>query len=104
MSTTHHKTEFKFIFAWYDMWIGAFWDAKKRRVYIFPLPTLGFYIQLKPVVRCMCPECHADGDLIVTVDHTSQGTDYEYGAVFSFDGTGKCKCCGWRGDFSDSSV
>lgn len=32
------------MFAWYDMWVGAFWDAKKRRLYIFPVPMLGVVI------------------------------------------------------------
>jgi hypothetical protein len=35
------------IFAWYDLWIGAFWDAAKRRLYIFPVPTLGVVIQFR---------------------------------------------------------
>lgn len=35
----------KFIFAWYDMWIGVFVDTKKKRVYILPIPTLGIVIQ-----------------------------------------------------------
>ena len=30
-----------FIVAWYDMWIGAFWDSKKRRLYILPIPCMG---------------------------------------------------------------
>lgn len=29
------------IFAWYDMWIGAFWDADKRRLYVLPIPCCG---------------------------------------------------------------
>ena len=34
------------VMAWYDLWIGAFYDGNKRRLYILPLPCIGFYIQL----------------------------------------------------------
>jgi hypothetical protein len=34
------------MFAWYDLWIGVFVDAAKRRIYVFPLPCLGVMIQL----------------------------------------------------------
>lgn len=27
-------------FAWYDLWIGAYWDRKARVLYVCPLPTL----------------------------------------------------------------
>lgn len=33
------------IFAWYDLWVGAFWDGKKRRLYVLPVPCLGVVIQ-----------------------------------------------------------
>lgn len=33
------------IFAWYDLWIGAYWDRSKRRLYVFPVPCLGFYVE-----------------------------------------------------------
>lgn len=36
----------KFIFAWYDLWVGAYWQKKKRRLYIMILPTLGVRIDV----------------------------------------------------------
>jgi hypothetical protein len=30
----------KIRFAWYDLWVGAFWDQKSRTLYICPLPCL----------------------------------------------------------------
>lgn len=37
----------RLIFAWYDLWIGVFIDRPKRRVYVFPLPCIGFVIEGK---------------------------------------------------------
>lgn len=33
------------LFAWYDIWVGIFWDRTKRRLYILPLPCVGVVIQ-----------------------------------------------------------
>lgn len=33
------------VVAWYDLWVGAFWDSKRGRLYLMPLPCLGFYVQ-----------------------------------------------------------
>lgn len=29
------------IFAWYDFWVGLFWDKSKKRLYFLPLPCVG---------------------------------------------------------------
>jgi hypothetical protein len=34
------------IVAWYDLWIGVFYDTKKRWVYFFPVPCWGMIIKL----------------------------------------------------------
>lgn len=33
------------LFAWYDLWIGAFWDRKNRVLYILPVPCFGFKVE-----------------------------------------------------------
>ncbi len=34
-----------FLFAWYDLWVGAFWDRKSRKLYILPVPCVGIVVQ-----------------------------------------------------------
>lgn len=37
------------IFAWYDLWIGAYWDRKSRRLYLLPLPCIGIVISFERI-------------------------------------------------------
>ncbi len=41
-----------FIFAWFDFWIGIYWDARDRKLYVLPLPMVGvvFTFQRIPLV------------------------------------------------------
>ena|SRR3990167_6314772 len=31
----------EFIFRWYDLWVGFYWDRKSRILYFFPVPMFG---------------------------------------------------------------
>lgn len=36
------------IFAWYDLWVGIFWDRKSRKLYILPVPCIGLVVTFNP--------------------------------------------------------
>lgn len=33
------------LFAWYDFWVGAYWNQEQRKLFILPLPMLGIVIE-----------------------------------------------------------
>lgn len=36
-------------FAWYDLWVGAYWDRKARVLYLCPLPCVLVTVQPKEI-------------------------------------------------------
>lgn len=34
------------IIAWFDCWIGAYWNRDSRTLYLFPVPMFGIAVQL----------------------------------------------------------
>jgi len=48
----------QFLFKWYDLWIGFFYDKKKNWIYFLPLPMIGIIIKLplKQVKKLNIPD------------------------------------------------
>lgn len=38
-----------FLFKWFDMWVGFFWDSKKKWLYILPIPMFGIILKFRPI-------------------------------------------------------
>ena len=47
--------EIRPVVAWYDLWIGAYWDRRNRRLFLLPLPCVGFVFEWP--VRLVAKEC-----------------------------------------------
>lgn len=39
------KFRIGFVVAWYDLWIGLYWNRAKQRLYVLPIPCFGFYVE-----------------------------------------------------------
>lgn len=39
--------QIRLIIAWYDLWVGLFWDRKQYKLYILPIPCIGIVISFK---------------------------------------------------------
>lgn len=36
-----------FVYAWFDFWIGLYWNREKKWLYILPIPCVGICIRFK---------------------------------------------------------
>lgn len=41
----------KLLFAWFDLWIGFYWDKSKRNLYFLPLPMFGIVIHIPKKIK-----------------------------------------------------
>lgn len=54
------KIKIRFFFAWFDFWVGFYYDRKKGMVYACPLPCCVFEIRAE--FGADCPKCpHRSG-------------------------------------------
>lgn len=51
----------KTLFAWYDFWIGIYWERASRKLYILPVPCLGVVIEFFDPKR-HCDSCRVELD------------------------------------------
>lgn len=55
-----HKSEVHVFFAWYDCWIGVYWDRTRKVLYICPLPMLCVRIRLSAWKQASLNEWRAE--------------------------------------------
>lgn len=41
------RMKVQLLFAWYDLWVGFFWDKKKRWLYFLPIPCVGIIVKFQ---------------------------------------------------------
>jgi hypothetical protein len=39
------NSKIKFLFKWYDLWIGFYYDKNNKKLYFLPIPCFGIVIQ-----------------------------------------------------------
>jgi hypothetical protein len=41
----------KLLFAWYDLWVGFYWDRIGRKLYFLPIPCFGIVFSFKKSIE-----------------------------------------------------
>jgi len=61
----------RFFFAWYDLWIGAYFDRLNRQLYICPLPCCVIQVDLRTYYAIMGQtEKYKNTVVGITIDET----------------------------------
>jgi hypothetical protein len=61
-------TLFLLLFEWQDFWVGVYWDKKKRKLYILPIPTCGIAIQFGSAPPRVVKEEDVAQDVMGTIE------------------------------------
>ncbi len=56
-----YKLQIEFVVAWYDLWIGMYYDRKGEWLYILPLPCLGVRVRRRIREKWAAKVCVACG-------------------------------------------
>lgn len=96
--------KFKFIFAWYDIWVGFFYDRAKNWLYLLPVPMFGLIIKLPQ--RRFWLVSNNGGDVIGSTD--ADGLEYaltqdDVHGVMYWAVNGETRPVFWR-DHSDDTL
>lgn len=65
-------------FAWYDFWVGIFYDQKKRVLYICPLPCCVIKIEQQPLLHAIADTIPvAEALAALRIEWTHQKAHYD---------------------------
>ena len=86
------KARLSLMVAWWDFWVGAYYDREKGWLYLFPVPCIGVRIKLNPSYNWR--ECESCG----ATPREGWFTMPEWGVGFCYTQLRYvCRACGCKG-------